>query len=71
MSAKEMFEELGYIWNENNDYIKYKKVYWEFIFPQVKNVYFWKGLKEISVFYNTIDLQEFKAIQKQIEELGW
>lgn len=76
MTAKEMFEELGYkkyedgctLSYENNDYI----------------VRFWKKSKRIELFgdkyfegdlenhlYYVYDFRMFIAINKQVEELGW
>lgn len=65
MSAKEMFEELGYKYEFNNKYhIRYYNV--------EKDNYIWFDLQlktlEISEYCN---LKELKAINKQIEELGW
>lgn len=78
MSAKEMFEELDYIKiKENDNYILYKHkrtpIYIEF----TSN--FAKSIKNISCYSNFLlfkqnvylTLEELKAINKQIEELGW
>lgn len=70
MTAKEMFENLGYIECENADsstkypQIEYAKSYEEditFIIDEHK-IY-------ISNYHITLDL--LKAINKQVEELGW
>lgn len=65
MSAKEMFEELGYKYEFNNKYnIRYYNV--------KKDNYIWFDLQlktlEISEYCN---LEELQAINKQVEELGW
>ena len=70
MKAKEIFEELGYEQNTKNDVIYYfKKIH----IPKSYIVYsinFIADKKEIFINKN-IDMQELKAINKQIEELGW
>ena len=67
MSAKEMFEELGYnVKFENNNFIHYANL------ELLKEL---KFDKEYKVFYiigsKTIFDDELQAINKQIEELGW
>ena len=69
MSAKEMFEELGYKQISNNvNYIIYN-------FEEIFELRFYLPQQEIEIIekppFNTIDLGEIKAINKQIEELGW
>lgn len=71
MSAKEQFEELGYelVCNDDN-YIIYK------FDMGVMYIKFYKPQQYIEIEYtdripNTIDLDELKAINKQVEELGW
>ena len=70
MTAKEMFEELGYEQEMKNNVIYYfKKIH----IPKSDIVYsinFIVEKKEIFISKN-IDMQELKAINKQIEELGW
>ena len=70
MKAKEMFEELGYEQEMKNNVIYYfKKIH----IPKSDIVYsinFIVEKKEIFISKN-IDMQELKAINKQIEELGW
>ena len=65
MSAKEMFEKLGYelIHNINTQLMYYGSKYDTYI-------YFYKMRKRIE-FTNEITLEELQAINKQIEELGW
>lgn len=75
MTAKEMFEELGYEQDLNNDfYIGYIKHIPNTI---IKNRTF-TFMKEMKFFTFidqdnsvAIELNELKAINKQIEELGW
>lgn len=77
MSAKEMFEELGYKQIEySNSYIVYNK----FLKQEERYIIeFHNNDTTFSKYKNRcgnirdlfINLQEFKAIQKQIEELGW
>lgn len=76
MTAKEMFEKLGYEVIINDDcgleyrlisdgtYINFDKGF--------KNVckYQWRYNKEDYIAID-IDLQELQAINKQVEELGW
>ena len=80
MTAKEMFEELGYkVANDCEYYIFYKK-------PLIENPEYEKDYLHISfkkldkAFIKTygddnspeiITMQELKAINKQVEELGW
>ena len=67
-TAKEMFEELGYEQQTKNDVIYYfKKIH----IPKSDIVYsinFIIDTKEIFISKN-IDLEELKAINKQVEEL--
>jgi hypothetical protein len=70
MSAKEMFEELGYEQDTKNNVIYYfKKIH----IPKsciVYSINFITDKKEIFISKN-IDMEELKAINKQVEELGW
>ena len=70
MTAREMFESLGYkkiqddvnwlIWSfENKFKIMFYKPQQDFKVECLENI------------YNTIDIDELKAINKQVEELGW
>lgn len=70
MSAREMFKELGYkkICDDVN-YIIYN-------FEGHFEIRFYKPQQDFSIYYddeifNTIDVEELQAINKQIEELGW
>ena len=76
MSAKKMFEKLGYKQVENNaNYIGYK-----YEFSDASSIYstirFYLPQQEIEFYYNddilnSIAVEELQAINKQIEELGW
>ena len=74
MTAKEMFEELGYKYEENNTEIIYFNSFrsrFQYL------IVFYKDIKTIEKFkyYNNvsvgINVKELQAINKQIEELGW
>ena len=77
MSAKEMFEKLGYrTICENCNYIKYEKIidYCHFLYTFYvgahcfeKSVFVDKNFKEIAPIFPN----EVKVINKQLEELGW
>ena len=66
-NAKEMFEELGFNFKEESDYIAYESTDCE--------VNFYLNFKEYEVCrgYDTrcINMQVHKAITKQLEELNW
>lgn len=78
MKAKEMFEELGYeIVYENKEVLRYRlnRVYIEFwkVYERITG----EKIKEL-LRISTIDdrpyllnMKELKAINKQVEELGW
>ena len=71
MTAREMFEELGYEcskYYDRNQMIEYRK-------EDSTSVLFWIKERKFSVSEycepKDITVDEFKAIQKQMEELGW
>lgn len=64
MTAREMFEELGYKVKENKSYIEYEN-------DEEHYFIFNKDYKNISIGAYEIDIDEFKAVQQQIKELGW
>jgi hypothetical protein len=71
MKAKEMFEELGFKCEEYNSYIRYYQEFTDFydeVFALDINFRFFEK-KIYSDF--PIDMRLLKAINKQIEELGW
>jgi hypothetical protein len=64
MNAKEILENLGYKFKENELFIYYDiNAERYFIFDKRK--------KEISIGSYDISVDELKAIHKQAEELGW
>ena len=70
MSAKEMFKELGY--KQVNDDVNYLIYDLDGIFK----LKFYKPQQYIEIeviedAYNTLDVEELQAINKQVEELGW
>ncbi len=74
MSAKEMFEKLGYavVYTNDNGDIEYKK---QFEYVKV-TIYFVNKEKVIEMSSDaeityTIEFDELQAINKQVEELGW
>lgn len=78
MKAKEMFEELGYeIVYENKEVLRYRlnRVYIEFwkVYERITG----EKIKELLRISTTDDrpyllnMKELKAINKQVEELGW
>lgn len=76
--ADKMFEELGYKKEQDNNYILFEK---ELLNKEVKTIVFNlnKALIDIRTeddyYYQTIttvmNMQELKAINKKVEELGW
>ena len=69
MSAKEMFEKLGYYpsydYNKPKvDFAFYKKYSSKMIVFNIKD-------KIIEIIDGGINIQELQAINKQVEELGW
>ena len=80
-SANEMFEEIGYAYDQDNWHpeITYKIKHFisdtTFIYFNLQNKEFSKFTNSDSPFepskVESITFDEFKAIQKQIEELGW
>lgn len=81
MTAKEMFEKLDY--HQIEDSIDYRIVYKRGIRPRPnhnnsalpKKITFWKDLKSFDFEYGRLGsylyLDLLKAINKQVEELGW
>ena len=71
-TADEMFDELGYIKDINNDYeIEYRRSDIYINFDKTKKE-FSKGI-EYDNYYGVkqITMQELKAINKKVKELGW
>lgn len=65
MSAKEMFEKLGYDLVETTPYMVY-------YYNEENEIYIWfyTNTKTIEIV-NEFTLDILKAINKQVEELGW
>lgn len=65
MTAKEMFEELGFVRKDHKQSIEYTNGYLGFEFwTTLKNVEVWEDARFISV-------ETHKAIHQQMLELGW
>ena len=82
MSAREMFEKLGYELIKHKEYMFYSKQYQEEYDGECYESDLWhiefnfitKSFNKSLGDDNTvadIELSEFKAIQQQIKELGW
>lgn len=67
MTAREMFKELGY---ECSKYYDRNKIIQYYNAEEVQFL-FWIKEQEFSASEFVITVDEFKAIQKQMEELGW
>lgn len=65
MSAEELFEESGYELINNS---KYELEYYNEELDRY--IWFYNNRKTFEV-YDEINLAELKAINKQVEELGW
>lgn len=67
ITAKEMFEKLGYTYNKWADYIRYDR--------GDDRILFWLSDQTYAVEYYVsamyVEMAELKAINKQCEELGW
>ena len=77
-SAREMFEELGYkVEIDNKEILKYKRYGNKYGEDDIEiyNVVFDKFSRcfyaLVDGYMSVINIPEYKAIQKQIEELGW
>lgn len=77
MSAKETFKELGYLIEvDNKDLIKYSKEDCDHItfYFDIETKRFYSGYRFSSCCQSAphcITLDEFEAVRKQMEELGW
>lgn len=82
MTAKEMFEELGYFYDKKRNQIVIFETWYNGFsemhhneilrFKNIGNRRIIQPKKEIILNFNEeIDIKLFKAINKQIEELGW
>jgi hypothetical protein len=72
MSAREMFEELGYeLCEENKDFMRYEKPYNNIVFNK-----YWKDYRCFKYAHCTagivpVNVKIHKAITQQMKELGW
>ena len=75
MSAKELFEELGYeqeiLENYFNRFIRYKKDAKRIVFRNDKKIIPYEDYGDMGEDGTLLDMNELKAINKQISELGW
>lgn len=78
MSARERFEELGYKYSEDDYFISYignediKPVQYQIVFSKEYNSFeLMPTLNGKEHYFTRIDMNLLKAINKQIEELGW
>lgn len=72
MSAKEMFEKLGYKKEHRISYIKYyKEVEQCYGGPVETQIWFYQINECFEKNREVITMEELQAINKQIEELGW
>ena len=74
MTAKEMFEELGYKVEDEKYVVIIKKNMNDWSVPELwEDIIFFVKLHKVVEFVDkiTINAKTVKAINKQIEELGW
>ena len=77
MSAKDMFEELGYIKEEDNYYIRFKEindknVKYEIVFcKENETIELIPKINGKDHYFTRLDMDLLQAINKQIEELHW
>lgn len=77
MTAKEMFEELGYRYYKGSGVIRVDEV-WKNGFGEIKSALVvefdisekWLHSRDLK-FGRAIGVETYRAINKQIEELGW
>lgn len=80
MSAREMFEEVGYFYNKTSNRISIFETWYDFgelknqeilRFEKCNKGWVFNPKKEITLnFKDEIDIKLFNAINKQVEELG-
>lgn len=72
-TAKELFEELGYTYKENKSDFMYERCITENVYfdCKYKCVTVCDGYSDHDRMPMSIDIPTFRAIQKQLEELGW
>lgn len=67
MNAEEMFEALGYECSKYYD----RNIMIQYYDEEENQIVFWIMEQEFSASNFSLTVDEFKAIQKQMEELGW
>lgn len=67
MTAKEMFEALGYECSKYYD----RNIMIQYCDEEENQIVFFINEQEFSASNFSLTVDEFKAIQKQMEELGW
>ena len=77
MSAKEMFEELGYSGDKSYKSIRYSKYVGDNLYQiDIDSEYKYINKRKYTTVFSDsevddISFEELKAINKQVEELGW
>ena len=75
MTAKEMYRKLGYKYQEPILKVYGDRYFYYNNFSEDNLIIFYLEEKEILTSHNceslTMDIKTFKAIHKQLEELGW
>ena len=67
MNAREMFEAIGYECSKYYD----RNIMIQYYDEEENQIVFWIMEQEFSASNFSLTVDEFKAIQKQMEELGW
>ena len=68
MSAEEMFEELGYQFCPNEEHFSLSAIV---VYRKGLNSIYFDFDKKIDIGCVIVDMKLLKAINKQVEELGW
>ena len=79
MTAKEMFEKLGFDCFIRGNTIGYQKVVYDSYYgddgekeyERITTIYFFIDRKDITILGHFLTLEVLQAINKQVEELGW
>lgn len=67
MTAIKMFKELGYEYSKETD----RNIFIKYYNEEGNQFVFWIDEQEFSASVYSITVDEFKAIQQQMRELGW
>ena len=70
MTAKEMFLQIGYVEEEDEQAITYENDDYKITFTK-KNHFVWKESLFDNEFSSLLVSYEIKAINKKLKELGW